>query len=101
MDGPKPYEFIGFRAMDVTKPYEFIGFGAMEGPKPQIAFQNVSNLTFLNWESVVPEVPRTVGLPPAPGEARGPQIRSKSKGFLPLPPLPPTHPPSPPSYMYF
>ena len=26
MDGPKPYEFIGFGAMDVTKPYEFIGF---------------------------------------------------------------------------
>ncbi len=23
----KPYEFIGFGAMDVTKPYEFIGFG--------------------------------------------------------------------------
>jgi hypothetical protein len=28
----KPYEFIGFGAMEVTKPYEFIGFGAM-GPK--------------------------------------------------------------------
>ncbi len=27
MDGPKPYELIGFGAMDVTKPYEFIGFG--------------------------------------------------------------------------
>ncbi len=27
----KPYEFIGFGAMDVTKPYEFIGFGAMDG----------------------------------------------------------------------
>jgi hypothetical protein len=26
----KPYEFIGFGAMEVTKPYEFIGFGAME-----------------------------------------------------------------------
>ncbi len=48
--------------------------------------KNVSNLTFLNWESVLPEVPRTVGIPPAPGEARGPQIRSKSNGFLPLPP---------------
>ena len=23
----KPYEFIGFGAVDVTKPYEFIGFG--------------------------------------------------------------------------
>ena len=23
----KPYEFIGFGAMDVTKPYEFMGFG--------------------------------------------------------------------------
>ena len=30
MDVTKPYEFIGFRAMDVTKPYEFIGFGAMD-----------------------------------------------------------------------
>ncbi len=29
----KPYEFIGFGAMDVTKPYEFIGFGAMS-PNP-------------------------------------------------------------------
>ncbi len=26
----KPYEFIGFGAMEVTKPYEFIWFGAME-----------------------------------------------------------------------
>ena len=32
--GPKPYEFIGFGAMDVTKPYEFIGFGAMDVTKP-------------------------------------------------------------------
>ncbi len=23
---PKPYEFIGLGAMDVTKPYEFVGF---------------------------------------------------------------------------
>ncbi len=30
MDVTKPYEFIGFGAMEVTKPYEFIGFGAME-----------------------------------------------------------------------
>ncbi len=30
----KPYEFIGFGAMDVTKPYEFIGFGAMDITKP-------------------------------------------------------------------
>ena len=30
----KPYEFIGFGAMEVTKPYEFIGFGAMEVTKP-------------------------------------------------------------------
>ncbi len=29
MEGPKPYKFIGFGAMDVTKPYEFIGFGAL------------------------------------------------------------------------
>ncbi len=25
----KPYEFIGFGAMEVTKPSEFIGFGAI------------------------------------------------------------------------
>ena len=30
----KPYEFIGFGAMDVTKPYKFIGFGAMDVTKP-------------------------------------------------------------------
>jgi hypothetical protein len=30
----KPYEFIGFGAMDGTKPYEFIGFGAMHATKP-------------------------------------------------------------------
>ena len=30
----KPYEFIGFGAMDVTKPYKFIGFGDIHGPKP-------------------------------------------------------------------
>jgi hypothetical protein len=28
---PKPYEFIGFGAMDVTKPCKFIGFGAFIG----------------------------------------------------------------------
>ncbi len=27
MEVTKPYEFIGFGAMDVTKPYKFIGFG--------------------------------------------------------------------------
>ena len=30
----KPYEFIGFGAMEATKPYEFIRFGAMEATKP-------------------------------------------------------------------
>ncbi len=30
----KPYEFIGFGAMDVTKPYEFIWFGALDVAKP-------------------------------------------------------------------
>ncbi len=30
----KPYEFIGFGAMDVTKPFEFIGFGAVDVTKP-------------------------------------------------------------------
>jgi hypothetical protein len=34
MEGTKPFNFIGFGAMDVTKPYEFIGFEAMDGPKP-------------------------------------------------------------------
>ncbi len=34
LDVTKPYEFIGFGAMEVTKPYEFIGFGAMEVTKP-------------------------------------------------------------------
>ncbi len=32
--GPKPYQFIGFGAIDGPKPYEFIGFGAIDGPKP-------------------------------------------------------------------
>ena len=31
---PKPYEFIGSGAMEVTKPYEFIRFGAMDTTKP-------------------------------------------------------------------
>ncbi len=70
--------------MEVTKPYEFIGSGSMEVTKP---CKHVSNLTFLNWESVVPEVPRTVGLPPAPWEVRGRQIRSKTLGFR-SPPFP-------------
>jgi hypothetical protein len=30
----RPYEFIGFGAMDVTKPYRFILFGDIHGPKP-------------------------------------------------------------------
>ncbi len=51
MDVTKAYEFIGFGAMDVTKPYEFIGFGAMD----------LKNMNFLNWESLVPEVPRLLG----------------------------------------
>ncbi len=34
MDGPKPYESIGFGAMHGPKPYESIGFGAIDGPKP-------------------------------------------------------------------
>ena len=33
-------------------------------------------MIFLNKESLVPEVPRSLGLPPAPGEARGPQFQS-------------------------
>ena len=31
-------------------------------------------MTFANRESVVPEVPRILALPPAPGEPRGPQF---------------------------
>ncbi len=34
MDATKPYEFIGFGAMNVTKPYKSIGFGAMNVTKP-------------------------------------------------------------------
>ncbi len=34
MDVTKPYQFIGFGAMEVTKPYKFIGFGAMDATKP-------------------------------------------------------------------
>ena len=34
MEVTKPYEFIGFGAVEVTKPYEFIGFGAVEVTKP-------------------------------------------------------------------
>ncbi len=34
IDVTKPYEFIGFGAIDVTKPYEFIGFGAIDVTKP-------------------------------------------------------------------
>ncbi len=30
----RPYECIGFGAMDVTKPYKFIWFGDIHGPKP-------------------------------------------------------------------
>ena len=33
--------------------------------------QNDNKIMFLLWESLVPGVPRTLGLPPAPGEARG------------------------------
>ena len=45
------YEFIGFRAMDVTKPYEFIGFGAMDVTKPYefIGFGAIDVL----WEVVL------------------------------------------------
>ncbi len=32
MDVTKPYEFIGFGAMNITKPFEFTGFGAMDVP---------------------------------------------------------------------
>ncbi len=35
----KPYEFIGFGAMDVTKTYKFIWFGDIHGPKPYIIYR--------------------------------------------------------------
>ncbi len=38
MDVTKPYEFTWFGAMDVTKPYEFIGFGAMDA-QPMVTLQ--------------------------------------------------------------
>ncbi len=34
MDVTKPYEFIGFGAVDVPRPYEAIGFGAMDVTRP-------------------------------------------------------------------
>ncbi len=34
IDGPKPYEFIGFGDIDGPKPYEFIWFGDIYGSKP-------------------------------------------------------------------
>ncbi len=43
---PKPYEIIGFGAMDVTKPYKFIGFGAMDVTKP---LEDVPKLLFLRF----------------------------------------------------
>ena len=50
----KPYEFIGFGAMDVTKPYEFIGFGAMDVTKPyeslgHFVYHFVGHPTFSHW----------------------------------------------------
>ncbi len=33
-DVTKPYELVGFEAMNVTKPYTFIRFGAMDVTKP-------------------------------------------------------------------
>ena len=49
----KPYEFIGFGAMDVTKPYEFIGFGAMDVTKP---YEDRKS-TRLNSSHLVPPSP--------------------------------------------
>ncbi len=34
MEVTKPFEFVGFGAMDVAKPYTFIRFGAMDVTKP-------------------------------------------------------------------
>jgi hypothetical protein len=68
--------------MDVIKPYKFIGFGAMDVTKP---YKNVSNLTCLNWESVVPEVPRTVAPPRPRGRPREPKFHRKPQVFN-LPP---------------
>ena len=49
MDATKPYELIGFGAMDATKPCEFIGFGAMDATKPYefIGFGALSQGAFL------------------------------------------------------
>ncbi len=46
--------------------------------------KHVSNYVFLNWESVVPKVPRTAGLPWPQGEARGPLIRPNTLGLQPF-----------------
>ncbi len=34
IQGPKPYKFIGFGNIRGPKPYKFIGFGDIHGPKP-------------------------------------------------------------------
>ena len=74
----------------------FQAAGAAQPPKsttcsPEALLRNlkVSNWIFVNWESVVPEVPCTVGLPLAPGKAPGPQIRSKTSSYRPFTPPPP------------
>ena len=41
MEVTKPYEFIGFGAMDVTKPYKCIGFGASGAVFAKIADPDV------------------------------------------------------------
>ncbi len=42
----KPYEFIGFGAMEVTNTYEFIGFGAIVAkPYKSIWFGDIDEAT--------------------------------------------------------
>ncbi len=62
MGGPKPYEFIGFVAMDATKPYKFKGFVAMDATKPYkfigLVAMNATKpykfIGFLSLEAIMP-----------------------------------------------
>ncbi len=58
------------------------GFKALPQPAPEAQprgppTKTVPNWICLTWGSVVPKVPCTVGLPPAPGQARGPKFVRK------------------------
>ncbi len=49
MDVTKPYEFIGFGAMNVTKPYKFIGFGAMAVTWSPMHFSRTVVIRLHSW----------------------------------------------------